>query len=138
MKRTFLVSTLILAAAVAGGAAIAKGPEGGPRDGMRFDKDGDGKISVEELDARQKEFIAKADADGDGFITKDEMKALHEARRAERQARRFPDSNGDGVVDAGEWNAAMQERFTKLDKNGDGVISQEEMQKNGRHRHHRR
>ncbi|MEZ5920930.1 MAG: hypothetical protein R3C60_06215 [Parvularculaceae bacterium] len=134
MKRTFLVSTLVLAAAVAGGAAVAKSP----KDGMRFDKDGDGKISVEELDARQKEFIAKADADGDGFITKDEMKTFREARRAEMQARRFPDGNGDGVVDASEWNAAMQERFTKLDKNGDGVISQDEMEKKGRHRHHRR
>ena len=95
MTRSMMIAAFLAAAAVSGVAA-AKGPKG---DFSRFDKDGDGKVAISELDARHKDFVAKADADGDGYITREEMQAMRDARMAEHEARRFPDANKDGVVD---------------------------------------
>lgn len=114
-----------LAAAALSGAALAKGPRDG--DISRLDKDGDGKVAVSDLDAHHKEFIAKADKDGDGYLTREEMDALHDARRADREARRFPDANKDGAVDRREYEDASRARFAELDRNGDGLISKDEM-----------
>ncbi len=128
-----LALAVILGVATIGAAAYAKGPKG---DFSRFDKDGDGKVAISELDARHKEFLAKADKDGDGYVTKDEMDALHKDRMAEHQARRFPDANNDGSVDRREFEDAAREKFDKLDANGDGLISKEEM--DAQRGHHRR
>ncbi len=110
-----------MAAVLIGGAAFA-----GPGKFSKADKDGDGRISVEEIDERHREFLAKADADKDGFITEAEMAALHEAKRTEMKARRFPDANKDGFVDRREFEDAARARFDELDKNRDGRLSEEE------------
>ena len=123
MKKTLTAAILIGSAALCA-TAFAKGPKG---DLSRFDKDGDGKISVSELEGRAKEFLGEADADGDGYITADEIEAFHEARRAEREARMFPDADNDGYVSRREFEDAARAHFDKLDKNGDGLISKEEM-----------
>lgn len=132
MKKT-LIFAAALAAAAFGAAANAK-DKGGDHF-SRFDRDGDGRIAVSELDARHKEFLAEADKDGDGFVTKDEMRAAHEARRSDHMARMFPDANKDGSVSRREFEDAARERFNEIDKNGDGLISKEEM---GDHRGMRR
>ncbi|MEK7266360.1 MAG: hypothetical protein AAB227_09710 [Pseudomonadota bacterium] len=124
MKKTLIIAA-ILGASALGAAAYAK-DKGGDHF-SRFDKDGDGKIAISELDGRHKEFLAEADKDGDGYVTKDEMKAAHEARRSEHKARMFPDANNDGSVSRREFEDAARERFTELDVNGDGLIAQDEM-----------
>jgi len=124
-----IIIAAILGASAAGAAAYAKGPGGDHF--SRFDKDGDGKVAISELDERHKEFLAAADKDGDGYVTKDEMKAMHESFRAEHEARMFPDGNNDGSVSRREFEDAARDRFNELDKNGDGLISKEEM---GEHR----
>ena len=44
---------------------------------MAFDKNGDGKLSAEELPERMRGVVARADANKDGFATRDELtKAL--------------------------------------------------------------
>lgn len=135
MKKTILI-VAILAASAIGSAAYAKGQKGDHF--SRFDKDGDGKVPVEELDARHRDFIGQADKDGDGYITKDEMKAFHEARMAEHKARRFPDANNDGKVTRREFEDAARDRFNELDANGDGLLTGEEMdQHQGGRRKHR-
>ncbi len=83
------------------------------------------------MDQRHKEFFADADTDGNGAISKDEMKAHHQKMKAKR----FGDSNGDGVVDRSEYDAASDARFDKLDADKDGVISEDEM-KAGHRGHH--
>lgn len=93
----------------------------------KMDKDGDGQIALSELNDRSRAFFEAADANGDGAISKEEMKAHHEAKRAERDAKRFPDADGDGVVSKAEYDAKADERFAKLDANGDGMLSEEEM-----------
>lgn len=82
----------------------------GPRDGerregfverlMRFDKNGDGTISKEELtDERLNLLFARADADKDGVVTVEELRAL-EATESEIFGRRGPagppESRGPG------------------------------------------
>lgn len=109
------------AAALIGGAAFA-----GPGKFSRADKDGDGRVSVEEIDERHRDFLAKADADKDGYITEDEMEALHEAKKAEMKAKLFPDADKNGFVDRREFEDAARARFAELDKNGDGRLSEEE------------
>lgn len=127
MKKSLIFAGLA-GAAVMTAAASAHGGKGERGDHFaRFDKDGDGKVAVSEIDARHKDFIARADADADGFITRDEMKAMHEARREERMARHFPDANNDGKVTRREFEDAARDRFAELDKNGDGLITKEEM-----------
>jgi len=131
---------IILASATALGLSlIATGAFAGPGGGKHFDrmdKNGDGKITAEEMSEAHADLIAKADSDGDGAVTKEEMKAFHKARREEWKAKHNPDKNGDGVVDRTEFTDAAGEHFDKMDKDGDGVLSEDERKSRGRH--HRR
>src|SRR5205809_455230 len=93
MKTT--LSTCVLALAVfAGGANAADPPRSdAPRDEMRADKDGDGRVSRAEATAagaeRSGEWFDKLDLNKDGYITADEMKQAratrHENMRADMQ-----------------------------------------------------
>jgi len=124
----------------------------------RMDTDGDGKISADEWKGREEQF-KRLDADGDGFIGKAEMKKMAGGRRPQRTPRLAPifiladadkdgklsreelqavvgklmksDANGDGFVDAVEFQkataeAAVQAFFKMQDKNGDGEIGKDE------------
>lgn len=112
----------VAAAALIGGAAHA-----GPGKFSKADKDGDGRVSVEEIDERHRDFLARADADKDGYITEAEMEAMHETRKAAMKAKLFPDADKNGYVDRREYEDAARARFSELDKNGDGRLSEEEM-----------
>ena len=105
--------------------------DGKGRSWERMDANGDGKVTAEEMSAKNARFIEMADADGDGAVTEEEAKAFREAKRAQMRAKHNPDKNGDGVVDKTEYINAAQDRFDRLDKNGDGVLSEEELQKRG-------
>ena len=53
---------------------------GGPVDLMQYDKDGDGKVSVDgELPEQMQRFAGRMDADNDGFITAQEVSAMRSA-----------------------------------------------------------
>ena len=132
MKKTHFFA--VLAGILALGAAAYAKDKGGDHF-SRFDKDGDGKVAVSELDARHKEMLAEADKDGDGYVTKDEMRSLHESHMADRKARMFPDANNDGKVSRREFEDATRDHFNKMDKDGDGLLTEEEM---GDHRGMRR
>ncbi|MDQ3330768.1 MAG: EF-hand domain-containing protein, partial [Planctomycetota bacterium] len=63
---------------------------------MRLDKNGDGKISKDELaDERITRLFARADADKDDVVTADELKAL-ETAEAETYDRRGPGGPPEG------------------------------------------
>ena len=127
------VSALALAASVVGVAAAHD--RGGRFKGL--DANEDGVVTRAELDAHSAALVEAADADGDGGVSNEEMRAYREAKREERRAKHNPDTNGDGVVDRIEFQAAAEKRFARMDKNDDGVLSEDERQRR-RGRHHRR
>jgi Ca2+-binding EF-hand superfamily protein len=144
MKHT--LSICVAAAALLGGLALAGDqPHGdGPRDEMRADKDGDGRVSRAEADAaaaeRTSEWFTKLDLNKDGYVTQEETREARETRRTNmREAfdERFKaaDANSDGSLSLDEVQADMPklaERFTAIDKDKNGLLSKEELQRGGR------
>ncbi|NJN14639.1 MAG: hypothetical protein HC813_03205 [Planctomycetes bacterium] len=102
--------------------ALAQGGRD-PWERMRgMDADGDGKVSRAEFRGPEQLF-ARLDGDRDGFVTEQEAKARQGGRGGAGPGPQLFDSNGDGKVDAEEWQAF----FEKADENGDEVLQQEEL-----------
>jgi Ca2+-binding EF-hand superfamily protein len=98
----------------------------------RLDKDGDGKISGEEMPKEGRPDLSKADRNGDGGIDLFELTVVVAERAGEAGdgrmlARRLKqmDSNGDGVVERAEWKGPP-ERFDLVDGDRDGRITEAE------------
>ncbi len=72
-----------------GGEGDGRGPGGGNmvERMMRFDQDGDGKISREEAPERMRQRFDRMDSNGDGVIDEDEIKAMAERFRGRRGGR---------------------------------------------------
>jgi Ca2+-binding EF-hand superfamily protein len=150
------VSTL-----AAGGTAFAHAPHG--RKLERFDQNGDGKVTLQEMKSAAAQRFAEIDGNKDGRISQDEfaahgekMRVEFEKRRAERadtgdvkrhrghgkhhgkdlKGKMFErmDTNADGHIDRKEYDAAIERRFARMDKNGDGVIEAGEL-RYGRGKH---
>lgn len=106
----------------------------------RFDANGDGQITRDEMKAKAAERFAKMDANADGQVTRDERRAFRKARRAERQERRFAriDANADGAVTLDELKTHMskraERRFARLDADANGTLSLAELQAGKGHR----
>lgn len=146
MTKSPLIASALLGVSVFGlGAAFAQeGPA--PRDGRRgppphermveADTNGDGVITLDEIQARETEQFANVDANGDGRVEAAEMLAFQEARREEarleRENRRAArmiehlDADGDGALSAEEFTSRPRQMFARLDTNSDGQISAEE------------
>lgn len=135
MRKSLIFGTIAAAVFTAGAASAA---EGRSKHWDKLDADGDGKVSLSEMDERQRAFFAEADADGDGAISKEEMRAHMKAKRGERRAKMIGDADGDGSVTRAEYDLATSQRFDKLDADGDGVISEEEMKAGRRGKHGKR
>lgn len=114
------------------------------------DADGDGIVTMAEVEAHTAQRFARLDADGNGAITQaeiEQMRAMMHERRAERMAEggkdgerrkrrggrggqgqmfERADSNGDGQVTLAEFQAPALERFAKHDTNNDGAIDADE------------
>ena len=150
MKTTLSTCALTLAVLFSGAAVAGDQPRSdAPRDSMRADTDGDGRISRAEATAagseRSSEWFDKLDLNKDGYVTSDEMKQARETRgdnmRAgmkQKMEERFKeaDTNGDGQLSLDEVQAKMPrlaDRFTTLDTDKNGQLSKEELAKGRPH-----
>ncbi|TQS74010.1 histidine kinase [Rhodobacteraceae bacterium] len=121
-------------------------------DFTRFDTDGDGQVSKEEIAKIRADKVTALDANGDGLLSEEELVAAEmadaQARIEKRVAARIAmsDADGDGMLSAAELAVKPSlplAMFDRVDADGDGVITQEEvnamketMQKRGFEGHH--
>lgn len=145
MKTTLSTCATALAALLLAGTATAEPPRSdAPRDTLRSDADGDGRVSrAEAADAAAKrsgEWFDKLDADKDGYVTHEEMKQARDTRRSgmrEKMDEHFKsaDGNSDGQLSLDEVQANMPrlaDRFSTLDKDKNGLLSKDELRHGGK------
>ncbi len=115
-----------------------RGKSRGMRHFERYDKNGDGKVSLEEVTQlalnQAKRRFNRADADGDGFITAQEASKIGDSR-ADRHAFRLIDRvmerldvDNDGQVTVAEANQHRKIQFARFDADDDGQVTAEELQ----------
>lgn len=124
---------------------------------LAFDKNGDGKLTRDEVPERMQGIFERGDANKDGVLTGDELRAMARTQqqpagvrdqrqggegrgefrgggRAEGMRRMDPvfnalDTNHDGVITGDEINNAASS-LKALDKNQDGKLSEDELRPN--------
>ena len=138
--RTLTIALLATCCTLAAGVAIAQEADGAdPRAAMRemlqkADSNKDGAIDRGEFAAVRQSRFGEMDRDGDGKVTKAEMEARAAERAAERGGRLFAraDADGDGAISKAEFEATEMRMFERMDRNGDGRLSPEDRPGQGR------
>ncbi len=100
----------------------------------RSDKNGDGKLSADEVPRMPAGVFARLDANHDGALSADELAKGPLAHGNGDFFQRL-DLNGDGAITQDEANAAATERFERMDKNGDKVLDTTELTHGGKWGH---
>ncbi|MDF1822996.1 MAG: hypothetical protein P1U68_00045 [Verrucomicrobiales bacterium] len=139
--------TLQELAAARGGAAGKPGDKpgkGGPGKGgpgemfKRADKNGDGKLSKDEVPEAIWDRLGKLDQDGDNAISHEEAKAARpdgpgapggggKGKGGPGEMLKKADRNGDGNISKDEVPGQAWDRLGKLDTDNDGVVTKEEI-----------
>ncbi len=127
--KTMKLTHLMLFPALTAGISLAQetkpGPADAPRDGAglfaRFDKNGDGKLTKDEVP--REELFNRLDTNADGAVTQDEARAGMEKLQKLRVDGARPAGGGSGAGTGG-GNGDM---FKDLDKNGDGKLTKDEV-----------
>jgi Ca2+-binding EF-hand superfamily protein len=92
-----------------------------------FDADKDGKVTKDELMAKQPAFD-RADANHDGMVTEGEYDAMPAAKKhpnLKGWIARY-DADKDQKVSLAEWNEQRVKAFEAADKNKDGAVDKSE------------
>lgn len=149
MPRVWTFATIGLCGSVAALTAVAQEPaasdEGGsPAEAFikQLDMSGDGVVSLDEAFAPQKEQFKEIDADGSGTLDAGEASKAFKAKvpkemLEEKKKGGMPDpgetcitnldKNGDGSVDAAEFEQPTAESFGRTDADGDAKVTTEEV-----------
>ena len=100
----------------------------------RFDADGDGSITREEVIETRTERLNSFDTDGNGTLSLEEYQALWLDAMRERMVDQFQahDDVGDGVVTVEDFTERFDRMVRRLDRNGDGVIDATDRRRPGR------
>ena len=94
----------------------------------RMDANGDGVLDAQDRAARGEAMFARADTNGDGELTIAEMQAAREARKAERPERGDrPERAERRGKRGGDRSERMAERFAAADTDNSGGLSQSEL-----------
>lgn len=148
MKRFVLMAGIVTATTgLTAVTALAQGPGHG-RHGERMtfqelDIDGDGQITLIEMQQRGTNRFNSVDTNGDGQLSQEEMVAGAIKRAEERVLLMMTefDKNGDGVLTQDEMPKPRRSAwmFERIDLDGSGSISEEEFtdareQMKGRHK----
>ncbi len=120
----------------ASGLPLAQSPTDKIDKIMDLDKNGDGRISKEEMPEGARRMLGKADADSDGFLTRDEIEKVADTLPplgAMGQGTNGP-TNAQGRFSEGmgmfaDGPAAMIDRLFRLDADKDGKLTREELSK---------
>lgn len=96
----------------------------------KLDTDGNGQITLEEMQNRGKDRFSEMDTNQDGKISQAEMEAHAQKRSADRAAEmieRF-DKDGDGMLSMDEMPGSDrgERMFERVDQDSSGGISEEE------------
>ena len=108
-----------------------KGSEHGERGQMftaRFDANGDGKISQDEINSLQADYFTNADADKNGSLSLEEFSTYWAEEKRQQMVRGFQnlDTDGDAAVTQAEFTAHMENRVAMMDRNGDGFVTSDD------------
>lgn len=87
------------------------------------DRNRDGKLQLAELRAAARDILAGADKNGDGILSAEEIDAWRPSAIAERF--KGLDESGDGVVNAAEAKGRWP-HVVRADKNNDGQLTRDE------------
>lgn len=128
MKRTaFILCVAVAATAVSGVSAFARGQ--GP-DFATLDTDGNGELTLAEMQAHGAARFEDADTNGDGLLSKAELEARGSERAQQRAARMIKrlDANEDGQLSMEELTERRDpsRMFGRIDSDDSGTITQAE------------
>ena len=101
-----------------------------------YDINGDGKITLAEINADQVRMFTALDVDGDKSLAVDEIRRRGRSLLIFRTTTLFDllDANGDGKLSVAEVQAPSKRWFKRYDINGDGVMEASEIPKLRRRR----
>lgn len=140
MKKKILITALM--ASIVMTAAAAQERRGGP-DFATFDTDGDGSVTLAELEALEAAQFTQTDIDGDGALSAEELTAAAGGRGGDRATQMLErlDENQDGLLQQAELSRRSgAQMFERVDADADGIITQAEFdaaqQARGEHERH--